>query len=572
MSIRSTSPTVSKKEDMRRTIRAVSSTIDAISLNAQFPFQGPGRDSLKGSQRLPDDTDMQKSGGKNQCSDGQDDNSVEDQEPAKFTQNLDLPLPKWLRSGFVQNIFVGLIAFCCPGMFNALQGLGNAGGDDPVIVGAMNATLYGFFAIAGFFGGSLFNILGNKLLMALGGFTYVVYAVAVYLWGQNADFAPFGIAAAALLGVGAGCLWTAQGAMTLTYCSDKRRGQFTAIFWVLFNLGAMAGGLITMGVEWSQEEQLVQAKGSESDVVLESGSITPLSYFLFCGIMGFGVVMAMLLLVHPSKIEKDDGEKVKIAPASTFQVEIWSVITLLGNTNMQLLSLLFLQSNWYYTYSFNAFNGSLFQPASRGLNSAIFWGMQMIGATVMGVFILDPSCCTRTDVRRRAIMGILFVGFVNITQWALTAAYQFHTGYDKNNPPTHLFSVQTGGVEYWVPTLIFAYMGFVDAVIQTYAYWIIGALSSSTNVVSRYFGFYKSVQSLGACIAWSLEFGKVSYDIQMLICIALAIFCLLPTFWVAISLPDDQVGIPSSVDETTAAVDLATAIVESEERELYGTN
>jgi hypothetical protein len=39
----------------------------------------------------------------------------------------------FLRKGFNQNIVAGIVAFTGPGLFNAMQGLGNAGGSDPSV-------------------------------------------------------------------------------------------------------------------------------------------------------------------------------------------------------------------------------------------------------------------------------------------------------------------------------------------------------------------------------------------------------------------------------------------------------
>jgi hypothetical protein len=33
----------------------------------------------------------------------------------------ELPLPQSFRTGMAQNIIVGFVCFCCPGMFNAMQ-------------------------------------------------------------------------------------------------------------------------------------------------------------------------------------------------------------------------------------------------------------------------------------------------------------------------------------------------------------------------------------------------------------------------------------------------------------------
>lgn len=130
-----------------------------------------------------------------------------------------------LRRGFTQNIVAGAVAFLGPGLFNAMQGLGNAGGSDPAVSAAMNATLYGTFAVFGCLSGFLFNMLGVKALLSFGALTYAFYSLSVYMWGQvDEKFADMAIAASAILGLGAACLWGAQGTMTLSYAMENEKG------------------------------------------------------------------------------------------------------------------------------------------------------------------------------------------------------------------------------------------------------------------------------------------------------------------------------------------------------------
>lgn len=100
----------------------------------------------------------------------------------KFTREV---VPKedpnnvsFLRKGFNQNIVAGIVAFTGPGLFNAMQGLGNAGGSDPSVAATMNATLYATFSIFGVLSGSMFNLLGTKILMSFGALTYAFYAIS----------------------------------------------------------------------------------------------------------------------------------------------------------------------------------------------------------------------------------------------------------------------------------------------------------------------------------------------------------------------------------------------------------
>jgi MFS family permease len=54
----------------------------------------------------------------------------------------------------------------------------------------------------------------------------------------------FIIFAGALLGACAGLLWTAQGAIMMSYPSEDMKGRYISWFWMIFNLGAVIGGLV----------------------------------------------------------------------------------------------------------------------------------------------------------------------------------------------------------------------------------------------------------------------------------------------------------------------------------------
>ena len=58
---------------------------------------------------------------------------------------------------------------------------------------------------------------------------------------------PFNIASGAILGIGAGFLWTAQGSLMLAYPTEDNKGKFIAIFWSIFNLGGVVGAAASLG-------------------------------------------------------------------------------------------------------------------------------------------------------------------------------------------------------------------------------------------------------------------------------------------------------------------------------------
>eukprot|EP01053_Blabericola_migrator_P009786 Blabericola_migrator_1__9785@NODE_536_length_7757_cov_263_784395_g64_i2_p3_GENE_NODE_536_length_7757_cov_263_784395_g64_i2NODE_536_length_7757_cov_263_784395_g64_i2_p3_ORF_typecomplete_len461_score53_10UNC93/PF05978_16/1_5e28UNC93/PF05978_16/2_2e03UNC93/PF05978_16/2_5e02MFS_1/PF07690_16/1_2e18MFS_1/PF07690_16/3_2PUCC/PF03209_15/1_5e03PUCC/PF03209_15/1_1e05PUCC/PF03209_15/4_3e02Cytochrom_B561/PF03188_16/0_25Cytochrom_B561/PF03188_16/4_8Sugar_tr/PF00083_24/0_0054DUF3099/PF11298_8/1_9e03DUF3099/PF1 len=411
---------------------------------------------------------------------------------------------------FIQILLVGGIAFCCPGLFNALNGLGKAGGKNADSGNLANATLYACFAVFGYFGGPLFNLFGNRLLIFLGGLTYALYSAGMYISG-NVDGAKWvaGLVGA-ILGVGAGLFWTAQGAMMLAYATTKNKGKYIAWFWIIFNLGGVFGGLLTFILNFRNATE----------------SASPASYFTFVGLMCLGAV-AGLILVSPTKVKKEDGTMVEFEKAGSAWQEIKGALLMVTNRHAQLLTIYFLASNWYYVYQFNYVNGALFNVRTRGFNSMLYWGSQMASAYVIGKLLDAPSLSRK----RRAVLGFWYVTALCVVTWVLgiVLQYVFEGGYDKSNfldggipEPIDLTESKRAAF----PIILYIIYGWSDACIQAFAYWIMGAVAGNDTALSaRFAGFYKGIQSVGACISWVLDLPGpgISYATQMWICVAMLV-------------------------------------------------
>ncbi|KAG0356621.1 hypothetical protein BG005_004448 [Podila minutissima] len=120
---------------------------------------------------------------------------------------------RW-NSPLVQVIAVGFICFCCPGMFNALNSLGGGGQVDSKVGQNANVALYTCFAIFGLLSGAIHNKLGPKWTIFIGYACYMLYAGSLLCYNHTKNGA-FTIASGGILGIGAGMLWTAQGAMMM---------------------------------------------------------------------------------------------------------------------------------------------------------------------------------------------------------------------------------------------------------------------------------------------------------------------------------------------------------------------
>jgi hypothetical protein len=93
---------------------------------------------------------------------------------------------------YTQVVLLGFVCFACPGLFNALNGLGAGGQVEGTTSANANSTLYATFAVAAFFAGSvsLFllpfsrrlthfssvnNVLGPRMTLLLGSSGYAIY-------------------------------------------------------------------------------------------------------------------------------------------------------------------------------------------------------------------------------------------------------------------------------------------------------------------------------------------------------------------------------------------------------------
>lgn len=152
----------------------------------------------------------------------------------------------WYASPKVQLLMISMVCFLCPGMFNALNGLGGGGlPEDKAYVGAnCNVALYSTFAVFGFFAGTITNRLGLRPSLAFGGVGYCLYAASFlsYKHTANEGFVYF---AGAFLGVCAGILWCAQGAIMMSYPREEVKGRYISVFWIIFNFGGVIGSLVS---------------------------------------------------------------------------------------------------------------------------------------------------------------------------------------------------------------------------------------------------------------------------------------------------------------------------------------
>ncbi|KAK0917967.1 hypothetical protein LTS16_022740 [Friedmanniomyces endolithicus] len=239
----------------------------------------------------------------------------------------------WYASPQSQLILVAFVCFLCPGMFNALGGLGGGGQVTATVNDASNTALYSTFALVGFFAGTITNALGIRIALSFGGIGYCIYTSSYLCFDHTQNFG-YSVFAGFFLGICAGVLWCAQGAIMMSYPPEHQKGRYIAVFWGIFNMGGVIGAL----------------RRHKSD-----------------------------LMQHPTWKSEFIG--------------LWE--TLISDPWIICLWPMFFASNWFYTYQFNDVNLAQFNTRTRALNNVLYWFFQIVGAVLFS-FILDFPGMRRT--------------------------------------------------------------------------------------------------------------------------------------------------------------------------------
>ncbi|KAF9187276.1 hypothetical protein BGZ51_001433 [Haplosporangium sp. Z 767] len=387
-----------------------------------------------------------------------------------------------------QIILMGVICFGTIGMFNAMSSIGNAGKHSPTaqnlaITSSSIAYIIGFLIAGG-----THNMIGPRLCVLFGGLTFFLYAGSMLLAKDN-EHSVYPPLAGVLLGLGAGCLWVTQGAMMMSYPTEDNKGKYIACFWAIFNLGAVLGSALPLVMN--------SRPGMDPD------DVTPTTYIVYMVVMSLATLLGVFL-ARPSTIVRDNGEPVIVAKFAGIKAEGLAILSVFCDWRMLLLIPAFFFSNFSYTYQFNDFNGFNFNIRTRSLNSLVFWVAQIIGALVIG-YLLD-----RIPVKRpkRAKLGLLVIALLFMATWVAALMVQLkHKWERKALRKSELIDYEHGG-NYTGLLAIYTMFGFCDAAFAVYCYWLMGALSNKHDELSRYAGFFKSIQSLGSAVAAPLDLAQ----------------------------------------------------------------
>ncbi|KAF8582981.1 MFS general substrate transporter [Ramaria rubella] len=392
-----------------------------------------------------------------------------------------MQLPSWYTSPTVQVILVGITCFATVGMFSALTNLGAGGLQNVALSDTANGVHYGFFALSGFVGGGICNILGPPLTLFIGTLGYALYDGALWCY-QTQGTSWFVIFAGILLGICAALLWSAQGEIMMSYPLEKDKGKAFAIFWAIFQFGSFIGSIIALAIN------------------IRSGKLSAVStstYIAFLAIIFVGIASAFLVL-GPNHIIRADGSLVKLQSRTTIRQEVRGLLGLFTDWRMLALIPMFFASNYFYAYQ-GAVNAARFDAPTRALNATLEGAGAIIGAIMIGYFVLDSRHFSR---RTRGYIGLGAVTVLTIIVWSCALAWQLT--FDRADAKASKL-INYKDKAYRGKGALYFFYYFSDACYQALAYWIMSALTNDPFTLARFAGFYKAIQSAGAAGSFGMD-------------------------------------------------------------------
>jgi hypothetical protein len=384
------------------------------------------------------------------------------------------------------------------------------------------AVIYGFFAASSVFSPAVNNLLGAPRTLFVGTLGYLSYIGSLlYFRSYPTDFGQFVVLfAAALNGISASLLWTAQGQLCMAYPTEVNKGLYLGVFWVIFNFGGVVGGVVSLI--------------SNLDSSGSTQSITTI--YIFCAVMGVGTCISFFL-ASPSKVSRIDGSEIVIEK-SDWKSEARKIVGLATDPTMIALLPLFAYSNFFYAYQFGPYQ-SIFNARTQGFNNIFYWGAQMLGAYIIGKYLDIPTLSPRT----KGIVSFWAFGLYTAAVWGFTTWANIGRKIDdiQAGPPRSegINPLDFDKAAEFFP-LFFLYFccGAADAFVQNWSYWLMANLTTDVSKLGQYAGFYKGIQAAGGAISWKINGSGVSGTAQIVINVALFVICFVPALRIAGRLSD----------------------------------
>ncbi|KAL4879726.1 MFS general substrate transporter [Aspergillus karnatakaensis] len=393
------------------------------------------------------------------------------------TTDINTVKRKWYRSTLFNAFVIGAVGFLAPGLWNAMSGLGAGGAQEPYLVNAANALVFGLMGFLCLFGGPIANRIGLAWTLFLGAVGYPVYSAGLYTNNR------FGnewlvLVGAVTCGISAGLFWASEGAVALGYPEPGKRGRYMNI-WLWFRTGGpLVGGAIVL------------ALNNDASAV-KKGSVDPQTYLIFVALQCVAAPVA-LLLSPPEKVQRADGSKVIVKAESSFAAEFRA----LYKASMRRDILLLLPIFW--AAYFNQYHGN-FQTYYFGIRARALIGF----VSNFGTLLSSQLVSTLLDYKGLPVKRRIEYGFYWVVAWHIVAWIYGWVIQEKYtaNPPSWDW-VDPGFVEGFFVLLLW---DFARQALQNWLYYFLATKTDNISELSRFSGILRGQESFAQAISFGLN-------------------------------------------------------------------
>ncbi|OQV05328.1 hypothetical protein CLAIMM_10089 isoform 2 [Cladophialophora immunda] len=417
----------------------------------------------------------------------------------------------------------------------------------------LHSILYGVYTFFGWCAGTFLNYFGPSITVCIGGLGYPLYAGSLWAFGNGVDQA-FPLFAGAFLGFSAALLWTGAGFIQFAYAEEKDKAKYITYQWSLSAVGGTIGSLIAFAANFHK----TSVDGASAAV-----------YIVFIIIMCIAIVGALLLLVKPKNVVRDDGRHIAVFKQPNIKTEIVGVWKVMSDPKIIILLPAMFAGEMILAPA-SSINGYFFNLRTRSLANLLF-NFVMIPAPLLLAWVMDsPKIKSR---RMRGVVGVTAIGTITMASLAGVLGWICVHDIDRHKtPPGADWTDGSAAVGY---IFLYLFFGIVDACFQIVVQWTLSALTNDPVLCARYAGAFRGTVSLGMCIAFTLDARTVSYKNQIIIQLCVYALALCSLYYVILTyvketnyFAEENVIVPVAFEEKAIVEGLVADDVIRREREL----
>ncbi|WQF84404.1 Putative Ion channel regulatory protein, UNC-93 [Colletotrichum destructivum] len=448
----------------------------------------------------------------------------------------------WYHSTLFNAFVIGGVGFMAPGLWNAMNALGAGGAQEPFLVNAANALVFGLMGFLCLFGGPIANRIGLSWTLLLGAVGYPLYSAGLYTNNRFGNVW-FVLVGAAACGISAGLFWASEGAVALGYPEPSKRGKYMNI-WLWFRTGGpLVGGAIVLAL-------------NNNAAAKTKGKVGSQTYLVFIALQCMSVPLA-LALSPPEKVQRSDGSKVIIKAEKSFKAEFQALLRVSMRKDVLLLLPIF------WAAYFNQYSGN-FQSYYFGVRARALIGFVSNFGTLLSSQIISMLL----DHKKFSVKKRINIGFYYVIAWHVIAwvyGWVIQEKYTRN-PPAYDWE-DKGFVEGFFVLLLW---DFARQALQNWLYYLLATKTDNISELARFSGILRGQESFSQAISFGINTQKWKGGrVPLAINTALLVLAVYPTWLVVrdhVPIEEDQIA---TVEEQSQTGEIAETRLSSDERKEF---